>query len=171
MMKRIITILFISIIAFPIIAQNKFAIPLLTDLQKYRNAALQWNGSYLIQISYAKSLGKSVEDAATFFGDQLKITWNKAGGFDSYVQSMLYTMVSLVPYGSVEISEQTENSLIYKVLGLYSELKEGGSVFDVTYEEYIKFLGTAFSRIADYMGAIYLQQDTDDGLIVTIKKK
>ena len=170
-MKRLIAILCFFLLSMATFPQRKFIVPNLTDLQKYQNAALQWNGSYLIQISYTKSLGKSVEDIGRFVGDQFAITWNKSGGFDGFVHGMLYTMICLVPYGSVEIVEQTDNGLVYKVTGLYSDLREGGSIFNVTYEEYIKFLEVAFSKLADYMGAKYSQQDTDEGLIVTIREK
>jgi len=50
-------------------------------------------------------------------------------------------------------------------------LKEGGSILNVTYEEYMKFWETAISRIADNMGAKYSQKDSDEGLIVTINRK
>ena len=171
LMKRLILVVFVSLLAVTILAQGKFSIPALTDLQKYQNAAIQWNGSWLIQISYARSLGKSVEDVAGFAGEQLKVTYNKAGGFNGFVQNMLYTMVCLVPYGSVEIVEQTDYEIVYKVTGLIADLREGGSVFNVTWEDYLIFLETVYSKTADYLGAKYSQEDTDEGLIVAIKKK
>lgn len=170
-MKKIIGILCLSMFTLVSVGQVKFSVPDLTDLQKYQNAELQLNSSYLIQISYAKSLGKPIEDVANFVGDQLKVIWNKETGYDSFVQGILYFMTSLVPYGSVEIIEQTDTGLKYIVTGLYSELKEGGSVFNVTYEEYIKFWEIAISRLGDSMGAKYSQKDTTEGLIGTIKKK
>ncbi len=170
-MKRLVTVFYIAFLALITMGQGKFTVPVLTDLQKYQNAALQWNGSYLIQISYAKSLGKSVEDVAKFFGDQLIATWNKQSGFDGLVRGILYTMVCLVPYGSVEIIEQTDNGIKYKVTGLYSDLREGGSIFNVTYKEYIKFWEIAISKLANDLRAKYSQTDTDEGLIATLGKK
>ena len=170
-MNRLILVVFTSLLSVTIMAQGKFSVPALTDLQKYQNAAIQWNASWLIHISYAKSLGKSVEDVAGFVGDQLKATFNKAGGFNGFVQGMLYTMVSLVPYGTVEIGKQADNEIVYKVTGLYSDLREGGSVFNVNWDDYLKFIETVYSKAADYFGADYSQKDTDEGLIVTIKKK
>ena len=170
-MKRLVAIMSVSLLAMTAVAQGKFTVPILTDIQKYQLAALNWNGSYLIHISYAKSLGKPVADAAKFAGDQLKGTWLREGGFDSFAHGILYLMVSMVPYGSIEIIEQTDNKLVYKVTGLYSELREGGSIFNVTWEEYIKFLEIVISRQAEYMGTKYSQEDTDEGLIVTLSKK
>lgn len=170
-MKKLILILCVSLVSVSFNGQGKFKVPELTELQKYQNSAIQWNGSWLIQISYARSLGRSVEDVARFVGDQLKVTIAGPGGFDGFIRNMLYTMVCIVPYGTVEIVEQTDYHIEYKVTGLYSDLREGGSVFDVTWEDYLTFLQTMFSRAADYAGAIYSQKDTDEGLIVTIKKK
>lgn len=170
-MKRLIAILIVSLLAITVNAQGKFTVPSPTDMQKYHLAAYHWNGMYLIQISYAKSIGKSVEDVARFNGDHLKGTWLKEGGYERFVAGMLTLMVSLVPYGSVEIIEQKDNELVYKVSGLYTELKEAGEIFNVTWEEYLKFLDISISRQADYMGAKYSQKDTNEGLIVTISKK
>jgi len=170
-MKRFFTASISFLFAIASIAQSKFAVPELTDTQKYRIAAIQWNGSYLIQISYAKSLGKPPEDVAKFTADQLKPTLNKQAGYDGFVQGIIYTMVSMVPYGSVEITEETPDALTIKVTGLYTDLREGGSIFDVTYEEYIKFWEIVNSGLADYMGAKYSQKDSDEGLIVTITRK
>lgn len=170
-MKRSIALLTISLLAITAVSQGKFTVPSPTDLQKYHLAAYHWNGLYLIQISYAKSLGKPVADVARFTGDHLKGTWLKTGGFDSFVHGILNLMVSMVPYGSVEIIEQKDNELVCRVSGLYTELKEAGAIFNVTWKEYLKFLDIAISRQADYMGAKYSQKDTDEGLIVTLSKK
>lgn len=169
-MKRIILLACTFFITLSSYTQARFIVPPLTDLQKFQNAAIQWNGSFLTQISYAKSLGKSIEDVACYVGDQQKVTWNKSGGYEGFVQGMFFMMLSMVPYGSVEITEQTANSITYKVSGLYSELKEEGSMFNVTYTEYLRFLDKVISRIAVYLGADYSQKDTEAGLIATIKK-
>ena len=169
-MKRIITISLFSLFTFLAYSQEKISVPEPTDLQKFRIASLNWNSSWLLQISYGKSLGKSVEEVAAFTGDQLKTTWNRQRGYNGFIQSILYTMVSLTPYGTIEITDQTDSKLVYKVTGFYSELREGGAIYGVTWEEYIKFLEVTFSNIASYMGAGYSQKDTDEGLIVTVSR-
>ncbi len=170
MMKKIITVTFVSLTTLLGFSQLNFKAPELTDQQKFRIASLNWNSSLLLQISFGKSLGRSVEDIAAFNGDQLKTAWNRQGGYNGFVNSILYTMVSLAPYGTVEITDQNDNRLVYKVTGLYSELREGGSIYGVTWDEYIKFLEITFSKVATYMGTGYSQKDTDEGLIVTVSK-
>lgn len=170
-MQRMLFFLCVSLVAMTAFAQEKFSVPTPSDLQKYQLAAIQWNGAYLMQINYAKSLGKPVAEVAGFVGDQLKGTWSRAAGFDGFVQGLLYLTVALVPYGGVEIIDQSENGLVYRVTGFFSELKEGGSILNVDYGEFLQFWEIVFSRQADSFGAKYTQQDTDEGLLVTIRKR
>ena len=170
-MKRSIIILALSLLATTVFSQGKFTVPSPTEMQKYYLAAYNWNVMYLIQISYAKSAGKAVEDVAEFTGDHLRSTWLKKGGFETFVNGMLNLMICMVPYGSVEIIEQENDIIKFKVFGLYAELKEAGTILNVTWGEYLKFLDISFSRQADYMGSMYSQKDTDDGLIFTLTKK
>lgn len=170
-MKKILFILSVFLLSLAGGAQTRFTVPVLSDLQKYQAASLQLNGAYLVQISFAKAQKIKVEKAAGYFGDQLATTWNKPGGFDGLVQGILYMMVTLVPYGSVDITGQEGSSVTFLVTGLFPELKEGGSVYGVTYPEYLKFWDISLSRLAGSFGAEYFQKDTDDGLTVTIRRK
>ena len=160
-----------SMAFLPGLTQTKYSVPKLTDIQNYQLAAIQLNSSYLIQISYAKAHKDKVEEAGKFLGDQLASTWNRSGGFQGLVQGVLYMMVTLVPYGSVEIIEQSPDSVVCVVAGLFPELKEGGSVYGVTYKEYLRFLDAALSRLAGKFNAEYTQNDTDEGLRLIIRKK
>jgi hypothetical protein len=170
-MKKLISILCVILFATITFAQGKYTIPTPTDLQKYQTAAWQWNGAYITLISYAKSLGKSVEDAGSSIGDIIKVTWNKEAGFDGFVNGMLYVYVTFAPNGTVEIMEQTDNRIQFIVKNFYPPLKETLATFNVTYEEYLKFFDLTISKLAEYMGSKYSQKDSDGNLMVTIEKK
>jgi len=170
-MKRSLIILCFSVLTGTTLAQGQITVPSPSELQKYQLAASQWQSSALIQIAYAKSLGKSASDVAGFAADQMKDSWTNAGGYENFIQRILYLTVTLVSYGHIEIREQTEDEVVYLVTGLFSELKEEGSILDVSYREYLEYWGTIFSAQADYMGAEYNQKDTDEGLLVTIRKR
>lgn len=170
-MKKAIFLLGVCFFTLAVPAQTHYTVPALSDLQKYQAAALQLNGAYLIQISFAKAQNGNVEKAAKYFGDQLASTWNKPAGFDGLVQGIIYMMATLVPYGSVEITGQDSNSVTFLVTGLFPELREGGSVYGVTYPEYLKFWNIALSQLSGYLGAEYCQNDTDEGLRVVIRRK
>lgn len=170
-MKKLITILFISLFAMGSVAQNKFIIPSPSDSQKLNNMIGQWNALLLNQISYAKSLGKTVEEVAAFTGDQFKTRWNKAAGYDGFVKHTLYSWVSILPSGGVEILEQSDNKIIIKGINSFPLLKQNGSIYNVTYEEYIKCLDIIQSKAAEYLGAKCSIKITDEGTITTIEKK
>ena len=67
--------------------------------------------------------------------------------------------------------EQSGEEIVYRVTGFFPELKEGGSILNVDYSEFLEFWEIVFERQADYVGAKYSHKDTDEGLIVTIRKK
>jgi len=92
-------------------------------------------------------------------------------GFDGFVNGMLYVYVTFAPNGTVEITEQTENKIQFIVKNFYPPLRQSLEVFNVTFEEYLKFFDFPISKLAEYMGSTYTQKDTDGNLIVTIEKK
>lgn len=78
--------------------------------------AWQWNSAYINLVSYAKSLGKSAEDACSFAGEMAKLSWNKEGGFDNFVNNMSYIWVTFNPEGTAEILEQSEDKIVPTIL-------------------------------------------------------
>jgi hypothetical protein len=121
-------------------------------------------------INYAKSLGKSVEDFASFTGDQFKTSWNIASGFNGFVNGILSNWRPIVPMGELKIQERDDNHIIFSASKMFTGLKTGPQ-YNVTYDDYLTFYRVACEKIADYMGAIYKQETTQDGILVTISKK
>jgi hypothetical protein len=152
-------------------AQEKFVVPTPADLEKYQSSAWQWNGAYIILINYAKSLGRSAEDAGSSVGDIVKSSWSTDIGYEGFVKSMLYIWLIYSPQGTVEIREQTNDKIIFIIKNFFAPIKESLSYYKVTNEEYLKFLNNYVVKIADHMGTKYTQTNTDDGIIVTIERK
>lgn len=141
----------------------------------YRNftAASSYTQSDIMlinSINYAKSLGKSVEDLASFSGDQIKTSWNQANGFNGLVNGMLNNWRPLVPIGELKILERDDNHIIFSASKMFTGLKTSPQ-YNVTYDDYLTFFRVACEKIADYMGGIYKQETTPDGVLVTIIKK
>ena len=170
-MKKLVVFLCVSLFALSVVAQEKFVVPTPTDLEKYQSSAWQWNGAYIILISYAKTMGKSAEDAGSSVGDIVKVTWNKEAGYDGFVKGMLYIWVTYAPQGSVVIKEQTDKNIIFNVKNFYPPLESALTDYNVTYDDYLKFLNNYVLQIADYIGLNYSQKNSEEGLIVTIEKK
>ena len=170
-MKKLIAYLCFSLTTLMVNSQGVFAVPTPTDTQKYQLMSFKWNISALNQISFAKSIGKTAEDIGKFVGEQNRALWNKDAGFNGFVEGILNTFVALSPYGTVEIIEQTNNKVVLKVTQLYAELKEKGTIYNITYGEYLKFLETIVSRLSEFMGSISSFKDTDSGLLITLQKQ
>lgn len=138
---------------------------------RYLNMVGQANYFILNSISYAKSLGKTVDDIANFSGDQFKIGWNKDNGFNGFVNGVKYNWVSFVPGGEFKILEQDDNHFKFSVKDIFPYLKNNSPSFNVTYDEYLTFLNIVHEKIAEHMGAEYTQKVANEEIIITIIKK
>lgn len=126
--------------------------------------------SIVNSISYAKSLGKKVDDIASFTGDQLKISWNKTNGYGGFVNGMLNNWRLIVPTGELKILERDDNHIVFSVSKILPNLKNG-PLYNVTYDDYLTFYKGVSEKIAEYMGAVYNHETTPDGLLIKITKK
>jgi hypothetical protein len=170
-MKRFIAIATGVILAVAINAQDKFSVPVLTDLQKYQSAAWQWHGAYIGWLAYGKSLGKSAEETGKAVGDILKKSWNKDIGFEGFANSMLFIWVTFVPGALVEIIQQSDNALVFIVRNFNPPVKEALVAYSVTFEEYMKLWDSVIGILGENVGMEYSQKLTENGLEVTIKQK
>ena len=147
------------------------------DSWKIVNRHALWDYSFyqadnglMNSINYAKSLGKSVEDIASFTGDQYKTGWNQANGYDGFASAMLNNWGAMVPEGDAKVQERADNHIIFSADKILTGLKANPQ-FNVTYDEYLLFLKIVCERIGEYMGAKYQQETTPDGVSVTITKE
>lgn len=138
---------------------------------RYLNMVGQINSFIINSISYAKSIGKTVEDIANFTGDQFKTGWNKAYGYNGFVNGVKYNWVCFVPNGELKILEQDDNHIKFNVKDIFPYLKNNSPLYNVTYDEYLTFINIAHGKIAEYMGAEYTQKVANEEITVTIKKK
>jgi hypothetical protein len=127
---------------------------------------------YLItSINYAKSLGKNVEDIASFQADLSKPYWNNTSGYNGFVTNALGYWETIVPKGELKILEKDGNHIVFSANKMFTGLKRAGSDSNVTYDEYLAFFRVILEKYADYMGGIYKQETTPDGVLVTLSKK
>jgi hypothetical protein len=131
----------------------------------------QANSLLLVEISHAKDLGQTVEEAAKYVGDLFKTTWNQEEGFEGFVKGSLFNFYCFAPYGEMKILEQSDDHIIFEVTNLNPWLKNNGPVFNVTYEEYVVFLEIIHERIADYLNSSASVKENEYGLVISIRKK
>jgi hypothetical protein len=170
-MKKLLFITFLCFVLISLKAQEAFQVPTLTDANKHSMMVFQTNGFVLNTINYAKSMGKTVEDVANFTGDQFKTSWNKENGFTGFVNGTLYNWLCFVTNNNIEILDQSNRMISFKTNTLFPDLKKNSTQFNVTYEDYLTFMRIVHEKVADYLGAVYSQTSTEDGMVITIKKK
>jgi hypothetical protein len=76
-----------------------------------------------------------------------------------------------MPRGGLKIVAQDSSHIIFSANKMFLGLKKNSPQFNVTYDEYLTFYRIVFEKIADYLGAIYKQETTPEGVLVTITKK
>ena len=169
-MKKFIFLPFIFFFVVSI-AQEKFVVPERTDMQKQWRLTSQVNVIILNSINYAKSMEQTVEEYATFTGNQFKTSWKLENGWEGFAEGCLHNWAILRPDNQIEILEQSETMLKFKSKIPYSRLKEDGPYYNVSHDEYMTFLKISHKTIGNYLGASISFEDVDKGIIVTIKKK
>jgi len=138
---------------------------------RYFNMLGQMNTFIINSINYAKSVGKTVEDIANFTGDQFKTGWDKANGYNGFVNGVKYNWVCFAPNGGLKILEQDDNHIKFSVKDIFPYLKNNSPLYNVTYDEYLTFIKIAHAKIGEYLGAEYTQKVDNGEITVTIKKK
>ena len=151
-------------------AQDPFKLPEITDAAKWQHMAFQANGLMVNTINYAKSLGKTVEEAARFTGEQFKTSWDKEAGFNGFVNGMLYINTCFFPQSTLEIMDQSATAVKFSV-DLPAGFMESFPIYSITLEEYLEFWEGIVVIVGDYLGAVYAHELKDHLLTVTIKKK
>ena len=170
-MKKFFVITSALMLTVAINGQDKFSVPVLTDLQKYQSAAWQWHGAYIGWLAYGKSLGKSVDETGKAVGDILKKSWNKDIGFEGFANAMLFICVTFVPDGQVEITQQSDNAIVLVVRNFNPPVKEALAAYSVTFEEYMKLWDVVIAILAENVCLEYTQKLTDNGFEISIRQK
>jgi hypothetical protein len=126
-----------------------------------------FNYNIIVTISYAKSQGQTVEEFGNYCGNLYKETWSKEGGFQTFVTGNLMNMTDLSE--KVEIVNQTDKRVTLKVVDFYPNLRDNEPIYNVTYEEFIRFFKASHDPIADYMGCAVSFKILDDGVEVVLE--
>ena len=170
-MKKVFIISVFCFVTALVAAQEVFTVPELTVDQKYARMVGQTRASYLGWISYAKSLGKSVEEASVYSANLFKTSWNKEAGYEGFVKGMLYNWVCFVPNNEIVILEQNSSMIKFRSKNMYPGFRKAGESLGVTYDELILSWNIVGRIIGEYLGASYTQEVTDEGTFITITRK
>lgn len=170
-MKKSAVIFCLSIFLLSAYGQEQFSVPVITDQEKISALAGSWNTLNLYLISHGKSLGKSIEEIATYTSDLYIAGMDKSVVFEGYAKLLIQGWVVTAPTGIVEITEQTKEKIVLRVTNFCNNLKEKGTLYNVSYQDYIRYLEFRGNRVFGLLGGTYSITDSKEGLIITMQKK
>jgi ketosteroid isomerase-like protein len=138
----------------------------------YRNSI--WTNSYtqheiflINSLNYAKSLGKTVDEFASFTVEQFKSGWNN----ENFLSGVLYNWQNWTPSEHFKILEQDEDHITFTASNMFSNLRINGSVYNVSFDDYLSFFKFVFEKISEDLNVGYNQEITSDGVRVTVAKR
>lgn len=158
--------LFGIIFSWMVSAQDQFSLPVRSPEQQKPRIAWLVHYQTNVSISYAKAMGKTVDEFGKFSGDLYKATWPQDGGFKLFVEGNLLNLGDLSD--KIEITEQTAEKVVLMVYGFYPELRRNNEIYGVTYEEYIRFIETSHKQVAKHLSCSLSLKIIDGGLEVVL---
>lgn len=173
-MKKTILFLIAAIILVPLFAQEKIAVPKMTDVQKHQRVNFMFNYMFIMGADYAKSQGQTVEDFAKHMGELSKTTWDSTAGFKGFIKGTLYNWESWRSSTSpqIQIMKQTNEEFQFKTPLDIKKILGDKTYHEVSFQELMTAYNIVFEIVAKHLGVKYEQKLIEDGnwLEITITK-
>ena len=171
-MKNILAIVLLCAIIIECHGQEVI-VPERTVAQKHQRTIVLAHAGLIASIALAKQSGISAYEYGKASGDIHKTGWNKEAGFKGFAKGTIANWENLrrEQDSAIEITEQNENSIVFKMKMDFAGLFSQGPVYDVTRDEYYEFFKGIHESIAAHLAASYEQEALpDDWVQVTIAK-
>jgi len=169
----IIVLLAITVIA-PLAAQQQtqLELPEYTLEQRWARASSQLAVSWVVAISYAKSVGKTSEQYGDYCAKFFATSWGEPGSGSTKIIRGLrrnYLMFSDSEFEVIEFSEVSTTARFNRPWLKY--FGEDQKWFGVTLEEYEACFRVFNQRLAEYLDLEYKEKIKDNWLYLTVTKK
>ena len=148
---------------------QKIELPQLTLEYKLCRSVINLVGAMIGGVAYAKSKGDRPEDFAPYCTYIVAGSWWKGKDISYYVRKW-YRIFSIDTDFKMEILSETETSADVKMNIFGEKYIETYAESGVTRQEYIRFLGTMLSGMAEFMGFQYKQKIENDWIYFTVVK-
>lgn len=170
-MKSIFVLLLTMLFVYQISAQERFTVPQLTTDQEKEVLFNHVMAYSVTGISFAKTQGVSAEDYGRFIGKKFTAFWNPDDGFAMLVNQMMFILAGMYPDNQIEILEQDENSIKFRLKNVDLAFQQG-PMFDVKYQDFLNCSYGIISELADFMGCGFSHKMTGEGwYVVNFSKK
>lgn len=160
-MKSLLAFFVCILLTTGLTAQEKFTVPQLTSDQKTEVLFNHVMAYSVTGISFAKAQGVSAEDYGRFIGKKFTAFWNPDDGFPMLANRMMFILAGMYPDNQMEIVEQDENSIKFKLKNVDLAFRQG-PMFDVKYQDFLNCSYGIISELADFMGCEFSHKMTDD---------
>ena len=151
-------------------AQDKFAIPELTQDQKQEVLYMHVISYAASGISYAKEMGSTPEAYGKYVGNLFTPFWNPAEGLPGLANRIMYIFAGIHPANEMQIMDQDENSLRIRLKNVDQPFKQG-PFLGVSYDEYLAFSGALLTVLADFMKVDLSQKMVNEWYELSLKTR
>lgn len=151
-------------------AQEKYAVPHLTDEQKTEVLFSHVIAYAATGISFAKDQGVNPKDYGKFIGKKFVAFWNPDDGFPMLVNRMMFILAGMYANNEMQILKQSEDNVTFRLRNVDVAFQQG-PMFDVTYQDFLDCSEGIISVIAKHMHAKFSHEMTDDGWYVATFSK
>jgi hypothetical protein len=129
-----------------------------------------WRSDYYIctGIAYAKSIGQTVEDFATFVASKHYLGSREKGL--TPVVKLLHFVFESYPDGHLDIIEESDSAVTMSCNRPYSTYFSEGPVLEVTLEEFERFLYQHIKMMAKNIGIDFTYFREGDSMVFTLAK-
>ena len=174
-MKRLITFSILLFIATFSYSQEAVSVPEVPIENQWNLARSFLYNTILSSINTAKVEGNTVEKYAFLHGNIYKAAWSEELSFEQFSQTCIYNMVCISgrinsETPSVELTNQSDDKVVFVASDLYPNLYEQGKMLGTTYEELIKYFEVVYNQIAGKYNYSYTMETDENKVIVTISK-
>ena len=166
-----LTLITICLLFSSFISAQQFSVPKVTPEQKQEILYNHVMGYAITGIGFAKSKGATPKEFGEFIGTQFKSYWDPAAGFPVFVNGMLFILTGMHPNNEMQIIEQSDKSIRFKLKNVDLSFKSG-PVYGVNYDEFLECSEGIISTLAQHMNISFSHKIADEiWYEVTLTKK
>jgi len=166
-MKKLSTIIFTALFVNLAFAQEKFVVPQLNNEQKKEVLYNHVIAYAVTGINFAKSQEVSPKEYGIYLGNLFKGFWNPNDGFEGFGNGIMYALAGIHPDNELQIVNQSEKMIQLKMKNIDLPFKSG-SMFGITFEEYLECSYGLISVLAKHMNVDFSHRMDGEWYIVTL---
>jgi len=172
-MKKLLFLFICILFAYPIMAQEKYPVPVLTSDQKHGGAVGQAWAFAAAGMNFAKTKGVSPYEYGKYIGKLFAPSWGAGDDFDRFVNGAIYNFESFrhVSDTPLKVRDNPDGSVtVFTSEQMWHKYFPDGNQF-ASFNDFLEFIKGLNEPIADYMGASVTIENRDGQTIMTFRRK